>query len=449
MNTDSVSKTSAQSAERPLVVSAKQQAKRLLRLAKKAPLEVNALSQALELVSQMHGYPTWQALSKSTGQPAVPEPSASQKVEKALGNRMWAIDGADHVERLAGHARRWASEESASVNIITPHFEALKAMPGMEGVRFVPASDLLKFNPLVVPLGSKAMLPTHRYLLSTLFASMLSPGEQELVFHGRIGRALVDFFKTAPSSGCYAPGLVNGAFLPKLSLTTTTTWDEVRDACIDEGRWEEAFMFPPVSPFGVESLTGMLSDNIKLDLDKRINGYEKLAKMLGQWVKEGSPRESLAPGGVVVFEVDPHNLDWELSPSNQWMIAAYLGHVRRMANAVAKERSELPRKAYASEEEDLLWVRSMPSAQRAKTLDWYGSQTPEVLLDIWDEVEGPFRSFGVKNFAEQIHWANEKFTILSKQAGTWLAYRPEKTPSGLSFDLKESRLVSRFLQENA
>lgn len=449
MNTNSVSKTSAQPDERPLVVAAKQQAKRLLRLAKKAPLEVSALSQALELVSQMHGYPTWHALSKPTGQPATTEKIAHEKVETPLGNRMWAIDGADHVERLAGHARRWANEESASVNIITPHFEELKAMPGMEGVRFVPATDLLKFNPLVVPLGSKAMLPHHRHLLSTLFATILSPSARELIFEGQFARALVNFFKTAPRSGCYDPGLVEPTSLPKMPLTTDTTWDEVRDACIDEERWEEAFMFPPVSPLGVESLLGMLLDNIKGDPHERVGGYEELAKILSQWVKDGSPRESLAPGGVVVFEVDPHNLDWELSPSSQWMIAAYLGHVRRMASAVAKERLELPRKAYASAEEDLLWVRSMPSAQRAKVLDRYESQVPRAVFDIWDEVDGPFRSFGVESFARNIHWANEAVRGLSEQAGTRLVYRPEKTPSGLSVDLKESRLVNEFLRRIA
>lgn len=385
--------------ERPLVASAKQQAKRLLRLATKTPLEVTALSQALELVSQMHGYPSWHALSHSTGHP-VPE-SAS--------NGLSSADPLDSVEKLAACARQWAQDPSASVNIITPHFHALKAMSGMEGVRFVSVSDLFRFNPLVVPLGSQAMMPHHRYLFQKLILEM-NPDysyhlDLESVLSGKLDRLFVPQ-GSEEKPIVYSPGIVPEDWVEGIPLTPSTQWCEVRDALIARGEMERASV--------CHRYASSLLDGLRATLEKPIaEGHfqnpdflrrtiNKVETSLAPWGRSSFEEVVLAPSGVVVFELAPTNLDSLVAPAHQWMLAAYLGHVRRLPTEIKIARNQLPAKVYSASAQGLAWVKSMPSAHRETILDWYESNTPTTVLDVWDEFGGPLSSERVSKFSEYL-----------------------------------------------
>lgn len=421
-------------AERPLVASAKQQAKRLLRLAKKTPLEVTALSQALEVVSQMHGYPSWHALSRSTGHPVSESPS----VPKSSG--LSSADPQDPVEKLAACARQWAQDPSASVNIITPHFQALKAMPGMEAVRFVSVADIFRFNPLVVPLGSQAMMPNHRFLFQKLMVG-INPDYNYYLELESVLRAWLDqlFVSTGPAEDPipYSAGVVPEDWVDGIPITSSTSWGEVRDALIARGEMDRASvchryaspMLSRLNSVSVEPIRGSPGQFQNIDVLKR--AVKEVRAGLEWWWKSSSEEFVLASSGVVVFELDPTNLDALIPPAHQWMIAAYLGHVRRLPNEIKFARKELPAKVYSASVQSLAWVKSMPSAQRETILDWYESSTPTTVLDVWDEFGGPLGSERVSKFSEYLCLEQERWGERSVITATGLGDKSALAEDGV------------------
>jgi hypothetical protein len=430
--TTAVSNAVAPADDRPLVSAVKQQAKRLLRLAKKTPLEISALSQALEVASQMHGYPSWHALSVSTGRPA-PTTESRGAESNGITDGLIPTNTPEHVERLASQARFWAKDPTASVNIITPHFQALKQMPGMEGVRFVSTEELLRLNPLAIPVGSRGLLPAHASLFSGLVTALVNDHTQEIPVRSTVS-AILDIAQDLPRQTYYAPGMIPQELLPDMEYSPHTTWNEVRNRCIMEGSFESAAYIQSRTVLAMR--VALLCGQMKTDLIPKkqlLKGFttdpvlqEKIEAVLDLW--DGSDQVGLPPNGVVVFELDIANIDWTLSPEHQWLLAAYLGYARRLPSAIAQERADLPGKSYCIRDQDMVWIRSIAPEEREAVFAWYGSQVPGLIFDVWDEFEGPVRSWWVKEFSEYLFHATRRFQGEATRVVTWVGYRP--SPEG-------------------
>lgn len=151
----------------------------------------------------------------------------------------------------------------------------------------------------------------------------------------------------------------------------------------------------------------------------------------------------LPANGVVVFELDIANVDWTLSPEHQWLLAAYLGHVRRLPSAIVRERADLPEKSYSINDQDMVWLRSIDPKERDAVFAWYESQVPELIFDVWDEFNGPIRSSWVKEFSDSVFRAIRKFHGETTRVVTWVGY--QRSPQGeVPYSILDTALARSF-----
>ncbi len=420
--------------ERPVVSSVKQQAKRLVRLAKERPLQITALNQALDLVSKLHGYPDWHTLSQSSGGPR----QSSDASAPAPQNKLFPVDPSTHVQKLGAELRRWSKVPGARVNAITPHFSALRALPHMEEVLFVSAQEMLEHNLLAFPLGSSAMMANHRKSLAQVLAIAQEDPTAFALFHDALSR-----LKRKDIRVFEDPSLP----LPK-GFDSSSTWRDLSRFHVGNGDWDSAIRSHHRAALCLADVIPIMQQEEFVErwgLKKIVESFRSVNECA---IWGAAYRLPLPTSGVVVFELDPVGFSSEFPAALQWAVAAHLAALRNMPQDISHARLSLEKAAYTGGPPNVEWFRSMPSETREKVCAWYQSQVPTIGLDIWDEMEGPMASQLLGKFMDWWSWdvaPSEGHSSYGNQF-LWMGFRPPtRSQNELSLGFRQSKIdLSKF-----
>ncbi len=444
--------------ERALVTSAKQQAKRLLRLAKKGELKVTALSQALEITAQMHGYPNWKAFSQSTGQAptinaqlggsnqaAMVSESAdifdpvSLKMPVAQTNKVQAvrINPPRHLDDLASRMKTVGEKGSSVSSVLTIHFEELRSNMG-SGPAFINLDQILQTNPFLCPLGSDEMLPMHLQMVTEVLLSVEAVDQKiEQVLSQAMRKAIQIAFRIRGRSDRDIYGLSqslpDGLSVQAQSLMGESihkegaigSFYEAADRLIEAGLMEDAWKCHVLAmPKTTDLITAINSHQFRkfLGNNEIHDGQtikDRLGRIIEKWCFTNHSPWSIPMDGLAVFEINPQPQKISLPAQARWMLASLMAQYRRLSIEVVNYENNI--KQYLYDQTDCgEWMLSVPVAVRNRVIGWHRKQHVKQLggVDLMDEMDGPLRSEPINRMLEvQMREARKE------GRGVWVATR--------------------------
>lgn len=444
---------------RAIASGAKRQAKRLLKLSKERPLKLTALNEALEVVSILHGYPNWQALSTSA--------NPSERTSAYKCERTKPSSAAAHKATIShvlinekSHARDLSAMLSGQDGIhtlITPHFSRIHAP---NSVARVSLDRLSQINPFLSPLGMEKMLPAHRNALSTVLVSVL-PDTGHQIMRGIISSA-IDLAFEEVYSGQNAR-TENPSQWPHMFPVSNDTLSKIaqlgaisaRDAThylietheIEAAREIHALCMPRIGTI----LGNLEKAGIQSGISREAWAFsnEQLIKIWGRSKITNSPFD-LPMDQSWIIELDPTDVDHPLPAETRWILATFLDQYRYMSHSFNEAYHAIAANAYRC---DISWATSIPSKLRQDIVKLHADQATNERKKsrtlFLDEMDGPIHSQKICDVAGYIireypKSYNSYVSIATKAQKSEIASVNAFSKSGILMLIPESNFNQRM-----
>ena len=398
--------------DRALVATCKKQAKRLLRMTKDGPLKITALNEALGVMAQLHGYPTWDAMARSTK----PAPEAPQR-EADGGEREVPVKPAAWPGQTRGmhfhiQPKTHATALQKALNLaepgscfITPHAKDLVAGTHRKDVKLVTAKDIGRRSPLLCPLGTRALLPEH----STLVMRFLNENASRELPYGagtgtneiqQIQRMLEKWFLETREKNLdrlwqdhKAKRAAPGDF-PALTaegmdqIHGTTVEDAIYDA-LEKGMTDVAYRIHATT---VPSLAGFGDFLSNLENWRRDAPHQTIwHAILNFSLHFHQEAWDFQPTDVLVIEVDPCEVDAPVDASTRWDGATMIAALHRSSSLMTHKIQHLAEQAY---NDPGTWLKIIPAKCREAVVTHHArmANATEKRVVLLDEMDGPIRN---------------------------------------------------------